>query len=348
MAKKTKRDEKFNYNASVSALRAEGPAGLYLIWGPEDYLADRFFDEIKKLCITSEADDFSYRRLSERDFSALTLREAIDSVPFLSERSLVEVRGIDINKLRESEEICGILSDIPDYCTVVFMAPIGFEPDKRLKLYKTIQKCGREICVTAQSGDILIKWIIRRFAAEGKGIELNAVQRLINVSGDLMNGLIPEINKVASYTKGDRVTEADVDAVAHHIPEAVVFDMTEALAKGENNAAMRLLGELLADKNNEPTMILAIVGGQMRKMYAARVAIDNGLTKDYLMKTLGLRYDFIANRLLAASRRFSTEQIRSAVELCADTDYAMKSSKTEPVELLKECVMRIAAGDTDA
>lgn len=348
MAKKTKRDEKFNYNASVSALRAEGPAGLYLIWGPEDYLADRFFDEIKKLCITSEADDFSYRRLSERDFSALTLREAIDSVPFLSERSLVEVRGIDINKLRESEEICGILADIPDYCTVVFMAPIGFEPDKRLKLYKTIQKCGREICVTAQSGDILIKWIIRRFAAEGKGIELNAVQRLINVSGDLMNGLIPEINKVASYTKGDRVTEADVDAVAHHIPEAVVFDMTEALAKGENNAAMRLLGELLADKNNEPTMILAIVGGQMRKMYAARVAIDNGLTKDYLMKTLGLRYDFIANRLLAASRRFSTEQIRSAVELCADTDYAMKSSKTEPVELLKECVMRIAAGDTDA
>ncbi len=348
MAKKTKRDEKFNYNASVNALRAEGPAGLYLIWGPEDYLADRFFDEIKKLCITSEADDFSYRRLDERDFSILALREAIDSVPFLSERSLVEVRGLDINRLRDSEEICGILSDIPDYCTVVFMAPIGFEPDKRLKIYKTIQKCGREICVTAQGGDMLIKWIIRRFAAEGKGIELNAVQRLINVSGELMNGLIPEISKIAAYTKGDRVSEADVDAVAHHIPEAVVFDMTEALAKGENNAAMRLLGELLADKNNEPTMINATVGAQMRKMYAARVAIDNGLTKDYLMKALGLRYDFIVNRLLAASRRFSTEQIKRAVELCADTDYAMKSSKTDPAELLKECVMRIAAGDTDA
>lgn len=42
MAKKSKKDEKFNYNASVNALKAEGPAGLYLIWGPEDYLADRF------------------------------------------------------------------------------------------------------------------------------------------------------------------------------------------------------------------------------------------------------------------------------------------------------------------
>ena len=47
MAKKSKKDEKFNYNASVNALKVEGPAGLYLIWGPEDYLADRFFDEIK-------------------------------------------------------------------------------------------------------------------------------------------------------------------------------------------------------------------------------------------------------------------------------------------------------------
>ena len=124
--------------------------------------------------------------------------------------------------------------------------------------------------------------------------------------------------------------------------------MTEALAKGENNAAMRLLGELLADKNNEPTMILAIVGGQMRKMYAARVAIDNGLDKDYVMKTLSLRYDFMANRLLAASRRFSTAQIIRAVELCAETDYAMKSSRTEPTELLKECIMRIAAGEEHA
>ena len=191
MAKKSKKNEKFNYNASVNALKAEGPAGLYLIWGPEDYLADRFFEEIKKLCITSEADDFSYRRLDERDFSLLSLKEAIDSVPFLSERSLVEVRGVDINKLRESDEISAVLSDIPDYCTVVFMAPIGFEPDKRLKVYKAIQKYGKEICATAQGGDILIKWIIRRFAAEGKGIELNAVQRLINVSGELMNGLIP-------------------------------------------------------------------------------------------------------------------------------------------------------------
>lgn len=345
MARKTKKQQNFNYNTAVGALRRDGVGRLYLIWGPESYLADRLLEEIKRLCVPEGSEEFSYRRLNELSFSALALREAVDSLPFLSEHSLVELRGVDINKIKDTDEICAILSDIPEYCTVAIMAPTGFEPDKRLKLYRTIIKHGEELCVTAQSGDALVKWVIRRFAAEGKGVELGAVQRLIAVSGDLMNGLIPEISKVASYAKGERVTEADVDAVAHHIPEAVVFDMTEALSKGENNAAMRLLAELLADKNNDPFMLLAIVGNQMRRLWCARVAVDNELGSDYVIKTLGLKYDFIANKLLAASRRFSTRQVKRAVELCCETDYAMKSSGGESAQLLKECVARIAAGE---
>lgn len=347
MAKKSKVEKSFNYKDSVHELRLNGPQRLYFIWGPEDYLADQFFEELKKQCIPSEDDDFSYRRLSD-EFSALELKEAIDCVPFLSEHSLVEIRGSDINKLKETEEICKLLSDIPEYCTVAIMAPIGFEPDKRLKIYKVIQKYGKELCVTAQQGDALIKWVIRRFAAEGKSIELNAVQRLISVSGELMNGLIPEIGKVASYAKNERVTEADVDAVAHHIPEAIVFDMAEALSKVENNAAMRLLAELLADKNNEPIAMLAAISSQMRKMYTARVAIEFNLGKDYVMENAGMRYDSTANKLIAMSRRFSTSQVKHAIEICTETDYAMKSSKAESTELLKDCVLRIASGDINA
>ena len=51
---------------------------------------------------------------------------------------------------------------------------------------------------------------------------------------------------------------------------------------------------------------------------------------------------------MASAHRFSAGQLKRAVELCAEMDYAMKSSKTEPAELLKECVMRIAAGETGA
>mgnify|MGYP002543855525 CR=1 FL=1 len=97
---------------------------------------------------------------------------------------MVEVRGVDLNKLSETDEVIKAISDIPDYCTVVFLCEPNFEPDKRLKLYKTFAKAGVEIHVTAQLSDALIKWIVKRFAAQDKSIELNAAQRLITVSGE--------------------------------------------------------------------------------------------------------------------------------------------------------------------
>jgi len=347
MAKKKTNEERLNYKKTLTELREKGPERLYLLWGDEDYLTETFAQEIKKLCVGDNEDDFSYRKISEREYTPELLSDAIDSVPFLTERTMVELRGIDLNRIKDSnaEALLKAIKDIPEYCSVVFVQTAGFEPDKRLKLLKYITTNGKELHFTAQSGDALINWIVRRFSAEGKRIELEAAQRLIAVSGELMNRLIPEIAKVAAYSKGDRVTVADVDAVAHHIPEAVIFDMTDRLAEGRNDAAFELLSELLADKDNEPIMMLAVLGIQMRKLYASRLAAEKGLGKDYIMKLYNIRFDSIASRLIASARRFSLSYLARAVELCAETDYKMKSSGIDSAELFKECVMRIAAGD---
>ena len=353
MAKsKTKKDKnapRFNYTEELRKLKEQGPERMYFIWGPEDYLSGCFVDEIRKICVPEGVADFSYHKFGDRDFSARALADAIDSVPFLTERTMVEVKGIDLNKLKEDEveELLEALADIPDYCTVVFSEPSEFEPDKRKKIYKKLPKCCSELYVNSQTPDALINWVIRRFGAEGKRIDLNAVQRLIFVSGDLMNKLIPEINKIVSYSKGSLVTVADVDAVAHHIPESVVFEMTECLGNGEIGKAMFLLDELLASKECDEFVIVAVLGNQMRKLYGAKMALECGQGKDYLKNYCGVNFDFQANKLLTAANRFNAGQLRRAVELCAETDYKIKSSRTDPKELLKECVMRIAAGESD-
>ena len=269
-------------------------------------------------------------------------------MPFLSERSFVEVRDADLNKLTEPDQILAALQDIPDYCTVAFVQNARFEPDGRIKLIKGIRTLGRDLKFTQASQGQLIDWIIRRFAALGKGAELDAIQRLIFISGDLMNRLIPEIEKIAAYANGEKVTTADVEAVANHIPEAVIFDMTDFIAQKKYNAALGVLSELLADKNNEPIPMLALLGGQMRKLYAARLAIDRGLGTKYVMETCALKYDFLAAKLLQSARGFTLSQLRRAVELCAEADYKIKSSSLDDRELLMETVLRIAAGEEHA
>ena len=348
MAKKTGKEEAFNYAAELRNLKECGPERLYLLWGPEDYLREQYLMQLKKRCLPGGEDDFSYKRLDGPALDALKLQQAVDSMPFMTEHSFVELRDVDINKLADAEACTKIISDIPDYCTVAFVQSTQFEPDGRLRFIKTLRAEGRELKFTQQSQGMLTDWIVRRFAAAGKGIELSAAQRLIFISGDLMSRLIPEIEKIAAYAKGDRVTQEDVEAVANHIPEAVVFEMTELIAQKKNNSALAVLSELLADKNNEPIMMLSVLGKQMRQLYAARLALEKNLGTKYVMEVCAMKYDYIASKLLNAARGFTLPQLRRAVELCAETDYRMKSSGVDARELLKEAVLRIAAGETHA
>ena len=349
MARKNAKEEtKLNYGAEVRSLKECGPATLYLLWGPEDYLREQFLNELRKACLPEGEDSFSCKRLNGPDLDPLELQQAIDAVPFLTERSFVEIRDADLNRLKEPEKVLAALQDIPDYCTVAFVQNAQYEPDGRLKLIKGIRSAGRDMKFTQAPQGQLIEWIRRRFAAHDKGIELEAVQRLILISGDLMNRLIPEIDKISAYAKGDRVTVSDVEAVASHVPEAVVFEMTDRIAEKKAGAALSVLAELLADKNNEPIPILAMLSVQMRRLFAARLAVERGLGVKYVTETCAIKYDFAASKLMQSARGYTLPQLRRAVEICAETDYKIKSSSQDDRELLIEAVLRIAAGEEHA
>ena len=349
MAKKrSSEEEKLNYNQEVRRLKDEGPERLYLLWGPEDYLRECFLTELRKICLPEGEDSFSFRRLNGPDLDVQALREAVDAMPFLTERSFVEIRDVDWNRLKESDAVLNVLRDLPDYCTVALVQGAAFEPDGRIKLVKGMRALARELKFTAQSQDALIRWISKRFAAAGKSVELEAAQRLIFVSGDLMNRLIPEIEKVAAYAKGEKVTAADVDAVASHIPEAVIFEMTDCISRKEFNVTLSILAELLADKNSEPIAMIGMLAMQMRNLYAARLALEKGLGANFLLESGAVKYDFQARKLVQAARGYTLERLIRAVELCAETDYRMKSSGGDSAALFQDAVLRIAAGECDA
>ena len=349
MAKKSKKNESIpNYADGLRHLREQGLRRLYFLWGAEDYLREDFLSKLKAKCLPEGEDSFSFRRMNGPELDPKQLREAVDAMPFLTERTFVELRDVDLNKLAEADKIQEILTDIPECCTVAFVQSTGFEPDGRLKLIKAIRELAMEICFTAQPQESLIKWISRRFDALGKRIDLDAARHLIFVSGDLMSGLIPEIEKVAAYAKGDKVTLTDIDTVAHHIPEADVFQMTDYIAQKKTGAALSVLSELLGDKNNEPIVLLAMLGTQMRRLYAARLALDRDLGSRYVAECCSIKYDFILNQLMRSARGYTTAQTKHAVELCADADYQIKSSGRSDREILVETLLRIAAGETHA
>lgn len=163
-----------------------------------------------------------------------------------------------------------------------------------------------------------------------------------------MNRLIPEIDKIANYVKDEKVTVKDVEAVAHHIPEAQVFELTDLLAQKQVSAAMNTLSELLAENEYDPIFLLAVLGSQMRRLYCARLAIEHDLGASYVSECCGIKFNFIATKLIQSARSFTKDQLKNAVRICAETDMQMKSSGGDSRELLKNAVLAIALEAADA
>ena len=271
--------------------------------------------------------------------------DAVDALPFLTERTFVEVRSVDVNKLNEADanRLTKQIADIPDYCTVVFVQDVGFEPDGRKKLIKAIKKHGKDVEFTQQPQSSIVKWVRKRFASHEKHIAPQTAEYLINYSGGLMQQLIPEIEKIAAYTRGDEVTVHDIEAVASKSAETAVYELSDKLAAKHYDEAAEVMGELLGRKDVEPIMLLALIGNQMRNIYAAKLAETERRDRSYITEVTGVRFDFLVRKLQDNAKRFSLERLERAVAICAEADYLMKSSSVDDDELLKDLLVKLAA-----
>ena len=202
-------------------------------------------------------------------------------MPFLTERTLIEVRGFDTNKCREEEAqaLVRVIGDLPDCCTLVFLMSTDFEPDGRLKTTKAFKKYGELIQFTAQGESALVRWVGKRFcrAQEAHSPE-DARQLIFSFTGGLMNSMIPEIDKIAAYVSSDSRSRARTSGRgAQRCRRRSAYELTDRLADQDYDGAMRILADLLADKANTPIFLLAVIGQQMRRLYAARLARHAGL-----------------------------------------------------------------------
>ena len=331
----------FRYKDEKSRLATEGPDRVYLFYGEEEYLKEVFAGDIRSAVFPEGTpDEFSLRRLSESELNANTFSEAVNALPFLTERVLVEVNNFDINK--NGEMLLPIITDIPDYCTVIFRQNSEYTPDFRLKFNKYLREHYTVLQFDIQPQGILHSWVKKRFRAEGKNIEDEAVEHLMFLAGTSMNGLIPEIRKISASTDAEMISVNDVAKMAHHIPEADVFAMVEQIASGKTHAAFATLSELLYSKENDPIYLLSLIGSQFKKLFAAVSAKKEKKGKDFLIKHGIVKFEWQANKLYNDKSAFSVRQLEKILSLCADADFKMKSSAEDSAEILKELLIGIS------
>lgn len=334
------------YRKIKADLAANAPENVYIFYGEETYLREHYLRELQKSLIPAGFEEFNFHRLGGKNLSVQELTEAVEAMPMMTERTLVIVTDCDLYKLPEEQRtaLIALLSDWPAYCCCVFVYDlIEYKPNKTYKkLYTALSARACEIKFETQGKNDLIHWIMRRFRALGHEIDSRTAEHLIFTCGSLMTGLVPEIEKIGAYARGKAITKADIDAVADPILDAVVFDLTNAVSGGDFDRAAELLGKLLKQQE-DPIMLLSVLSKELRRLYTARLALDSGKDKMWLMELWSMRSDYPAKLLLAAAKKVDRTWCVESLALCQTLDRRMKSEKGIDSEgELKLLLMRLA------
>lgn len=328
------------------ALKAGQPGRLYLFHGEEAYLREYYLSELKKALLPPGLEDFNLHTAQGKECSVDWIEQAIDCLPMMSERTLILVTDFDLygQGEKQRERLTALLADLPDYCCLVFVYDLlPYKADGRSKLAAAFKAHGAVVNFQRQEQGDLTDWICRRFKAAGHSIDTEDARYLIFLCGDLMNNLASEIGKIAAYASGQRVTRADIDAVAIPQIDAVVFQMTDAMARKNFNKAASVLADLLHSQE-PPIMILSVMGKYFRQLYTARLYLDAGKSKGDFTALWNMKNAYPADKLLDAARGFSLVWCRHAVRRCAETEQALKSSYGQEQELLVGLLMELSAG----
>ena len=317
---------------------------MYVFHGEEIFLLNHYLGQMRKILLDPLTESFNYHRFNPENFDMQSFADAVENLPMMAESTLVQVDDLDLFKMNEGDrnKITEILSDIPDYCTIVFtQITTPWKPDKRLKkLWETVDKNGFVVEFVKQDQRDLVAWITKHFAARQKRISGDLCVYLIDITGGTMTALSTEINKIVSYSGADEIKRSDIDAVTEPVMDAVVFQMTDFLSEGRYDQALMKLQQLLK-MQQEPLAILGAVGSHFRRLGVARTLLDHGKTSVQLQKLCGIP-DYPARKTMEAARRFTPSFCAMAAELVMETDYRMKTSYDDSERLLELLILKLA------
>ena len=306
---------------------------FYLLFGEEEFLKQSYKKRLRQAVAGDDTMNYNYF-----EGKGLDVRELIslaNTMPFFSDRRLILVEDSGCFKAA-SDELVEALPDIPDTTCMVF---VESAVDKRNRLYKKVKELGSAVELKRQSASQLAVWAGRILAQNGRKITSSDMNLFLERTGDDMETIRTELEKLISYTMGQEiVAREDIEAVTTVQVTNKIFDMVAAIVAGKTKTAMDRYEDLLTLKE-PPMRILFLIARQFNQILLVKEMMASGNDKSAIASKLKIP-PFAAAKLMPQARNFTKEQLAGCVEACVEAEEAVKTGRLGDRRAVELLIMR--------
>jgi len=296
---------------------------VYLVFGEESYLVRHYTERLSAAIVPEDARAMNVVRLEGKAVTAQNIEDAAETLPFLSEYRLVQLKDtglFDTGRKDESEKLATYLANVPE--TTVVLAQES-AVDKRGRLYKAASQAGYAAEMKTPDERELTAWTVKRLQTAGLSISGGAAAHLLRIVAHDMESLYVEAEKLIAYKSSGDVTVADIDAICTKALTTRIFDLTDAIGAKNADRALQIYANMILMKES-PLMILSMMARQFRLILQCGYLAAKRVPQAEAATILGL-HRFVAGECMKQSARFSGEALKQALRDCLDTDIAVKT-----------------------
>lgn len=315
---------------------------LHVLIGEDDFSLRQALEEIKKGIGDVTALMTNTTVLDGRQVTLEQLRNACETVPFLSEKRLVIVEGLferfdsgnrtgrkkSPRQPEPSEEYKAIADGIkrlPEFTELVL---IGGGVKAGNPLLRELSAITKVESFPRLKPSQLSQWIAQRVKAAGGSISPQAAALLARFVGNDLWIMSNEVDKLTLFTGGRRIEEADVRAVVSYAQEANIFAMIDAVLEFRVGVAQELLQQLLK-QGAAPAQLLVMLSRQVRIIFQIREMRGRKKSRAEIQSKLGLTSDFVLRKAWEQADRYSPARLREVYHRLLETDISIKTGKLE-------------------
>jgi DNA polymerase-3 subunit delta len=272
-----------------------------------------------------EYGDIALERIDGEEAGTNSILDAVQSLPFLSERKMVLIRNLGSNK-QAAELIEQIISSIGDSTELIIYEPIT---DKRTSYYKVLKsKTQLEEYSDLDTGS-LVNWLVNEVKKCAASLSSNDAKFLVERVGQNQELLFNELQKLITYDP--QITRANIELLCEPTPQSKIFELLDAAFAGNKSFALKLYEEQRAQKV-EPQAILAMVAWQLQILAIAKYA--EGKPPGTIAKDTGMS-PYPVTKAIGLARKTNEPKLKEMVQEIYEIDRRSKFSALDLDEALK-------------
>ena len=321
------------------------PGNLTLICGDEEYLKEQKKQELLE-ALTAPG-SMNFNAFSGADTDPAEVGRLAGTMPFFEDHRTILLTDTGWFKGTAPEAVLQAFEEIPASTYIIVKEK---EADAGNALYKQFKKAGdiaRFTAVESKKGrevsdarSQVRSWIRDRLRENGRSIDSQVLNNLVELTGYDMQNLSTELEKLLCYCmdrpKGARITQDDVDAICSRTLSDRVFDMLGQKLAGHTGRAVGMLEELFAMK--VPAMrILYLIVRQYNQAYMLKDLQREGFSDAQIMDRMQVP-DWLLRKLKDQTARLSAAELERSLELCAQMEMKTKSGDM-PERLAVELIL---------